>query len=40
MDDDARTELGLEPGGFGRHDVARVGDVDELLHRNGVEGER
>ena len=39
MDDDARTELGLEPRGLGGHDVARVGDVDELLHRDGVEGE-
>ena len=39
MDDQSRAELGLEPGGLGGHDVACVGNVHELLHRYGIEGE-
>ena len=39
VDREAGAELGLEPCGLGRHDVAGVGDVDELLHRDRVEGE-
>ena len=39
MDDQAGTELRLKPGGLGRHNVARVGDVDDLLHRDRIKGE-
>ena len=39
VDHHARAQLGLEPRRLRRHDVARVGDVDELLHRDGVERE-
>ena len=39
VDDEAGAEFGLEPGGLGGHDVAGVGDVHELLHGYGVEGE-
>ena len=38
VDDDTRAELRLEPGGLRWHDVARVSDVHDLLHRDGVEG--
>ena len=40
VDHHARAEFRLEPRRLRGHDVTRVGDVDELLHRNGVEGER
>ena len=39
VDGQAGTEFRLEPGRLGRHDVAGVGDVDELLHRDGIERE-
>ena len=39
MDHHTRTEFRLEPGGLRRHDVARIGNVDELLHGNRVECE-
>ena len=39
VDGEAGTEFRLEPRGLRRHDVAGVGDVDELLHRDMVEGE-
>ena len=32
-------ELWLEPCGLGRHDIARVGNADELVHGDGIEGE-
>lgn len=38
VDDDTRAELRLEPCGLRWHDVARVSDVHDLLHRDGVEG--
>ena len=28
----------FEPGRFRRHDVAGISNVDQLLHRNGIEG--
>ena len=39
MDHEAGAELGLEPGGLRGHDVAGVGNVDNLLHAHGIEGE-
>ena len=39
MDHEAGAQLGLEPGGLRRHDVAGVGNVDDLLHAHGIEGE-
>ena len=38
MNNEARAKFGLEPGGLGWHDVARIGDVHKLIHRNGIEG--
>lgn len=37
MDHKAAAQLRLKPSGFGRHDVAAVGDIDNLLHGYGVE---
>ena len=34
MDGKATAELRLEPRGLRRHDIARVGDVHKLLHRD------
>ena len=39
MDYQSRAQLGLKPGGLGGHDVAGVGNIHELLHRHGIEGE-
>lgn len=39
VDGEAGTEFRLEPCGLRRHYVSGVGDVDELLHRDWVEGE-
>ena len=39
MDDEARTQLGLKPGGLWGHDLAAVGDINDLLHGHGVECE-
>ena len=33
----AGAQFRLEPSGFGRHDVAGVGNVDNLFHGNGIE---
>ena len=38
MNHETRAELRLEPSGLGWHDVARIGDVHKLIHRNGIEG--
>ena len=35
---ESAAELGFEPGGFGGHDVAAVGNVHDLLHADGIEG--
>ena len=39
VDDQTRAELGLEPCGLRRHDVACISDVDELIHGHGIKGE-
>ena len=39
MDEETGTELGLEPCGLRRHDIAGVGNVDQLLHRDRIKGE-
>ena len=39
MDYKPAAEFRLKPGGLGRHDFATVGDVHDLLHGNGIEGE-
>ena len=39
VDYQSRAQLGLKPGGLGGHDVAGVGNIHELLHRHGIEGE-
>ena len=39
MDEETGTELGLEPCGLRRHDVAGVGNIDNLLHAHGIESE-
>ena len=39
VDYEARAQLGFKPSGLRRHNVAGVGDVDDLLHRDGIEGE-
>ena len=38
VDDETAAELGLEPCGLGRHDVAGVGNVHDLIHADGEEG--
>ena len=37
--DETRPQFGFEPSRLGGHDVARVGNIHELFHRDGVEGE-
>lgn len=39
MNHQPRTQLRLKPSCLGRHDVARIGDVHQLLHGNGIEGQ-
>lgn len=39
VDHETGAELRLKPGSLRGHDVAGVGDVDELIHGDGVEGE-
>ena len=39
MDYEPAAKFRLKPGGLGRHDFAAVGDVHDLLHGNGIEGE-
>lgn len=38
MDYEAGAKFRLEPCGLRRHDVAGVGNVDELVHRDRIEG--
>ena len=38
MDGESGAELRLEPGRFRRHDIARIGNIDQLLHGNRIEG--
>ncbi len=40
MDDETGTEFRLEPCCLGRHDVACIGNSDELSHGDGVKSER
>lgn len=40
VDYQSRAELRFEPGRFRRHDVARIGNVHQLLHRYRIEGQR
>ena len=39
VDNKTRAQFRLKPSGLGRHDVARVGDVDDLLHAHRIERE-
>ena len=39
MNNNARAQLWLEPSGLWWHNIARVGDVDKLAHRNRIESE-
>ena len=39
VDHEAGAQFRLEPSGLGRHDVAGVGNVDDLLHADRIEGE-
>lgn len=39
MDYETRTQFGLEPCCLGRHDVACVGNLHQLVHGDGIEGE-
>ncbi len=39
VDYETGTQLGLKPSGLGGHDVAGVGNVDNLFHADGIEGE-
>ena len=39
MNDQPAAQLWLEPGRFRGHDVPAVGNVDQLFHRDRVEGE-
>ena len=39
MNHQARAQFRLKPSGLGRHDVAGVGDVDDLLHAHRIERE-
>ena len=39
MDNESGAEFGFKPCGLGRHDVATVGDVHNLLHRHGIESQ-
>jgi hypothetical protein len=36
MNHQSAPELGLEPCGLGRHDIAGVGYRNKLLHRDGI----
>src|SRR5690554_8129148 len=38
MYNQTRTQLGFEPGGFGRHNIAGIGNANQLLHRYRVKG--
>ena len=37
VDYHTRSQLWLEPSCLGRHDIARIGNVDKLLHRDRIE---
>lgn len=39
MDNQARAEFRLKPGSLRRHNVATVGDVHDLLHRDRIESQ-
>ena len=39
MDYESRTELRLEPSSLRRHNLTRISDVHNLLHRNRIESE-
>ena len=39
VDEESRTQFRLKPGGLGRHDFPRIGDVDELLNGGRIHGE-
>ena len=39
VDHQTGSEFRLKPSGLGRHDVAGVGDVDDLLHAHRIERE-
>ena len=39
VDNKARTQFRLKPSSLGRHDVAGVSDVDDLLHAHWIERE-
>ena len=39
VDNQATAEFWFKPSCLRRHDVSGVGDVDELLHAHGIEGE-
>lgn len=36
MDDESRTEFRLEPRCLGRHDVAGISDIHQLLHADRI----
>ena len=39
VNDESRTQLRFEPRRLGRHDVARVGNIHQLLHADRIEGQ-
>ncbi len=39
VDHETGAELRLEPRSLRGHDLARVGDIHDLLHRDGIEGQ-
>ena len=39
VDYEPAAEFWLKPGGLGRHDFSAVGNIHDLLHRDGVKGE-
>ena len=39
MDDESGAKFGFKPSGLRRHDVARVCDVHDLFHGDGIEGQ-
>ena len=40
MDHQSGAQLRLEPSGLRRHDLPAVGDIHDLLHRDGLECQR
>lgn len=39
VDYETASEFRLKPCGLGRHNITGIGDIDELVHGYGVEGE-